>query len=252
MTLDDRMTISSMATEMGAIIILIPPSDEIIEYCRQNAGKDFMPVYADNDATYEKTFNIDISGFVQMVSRPGEPHDAIEVSALAGLKIDSAFIGSCTNGRMSDMRKTAAILKDRKIAPGVILKIVPATDRIWKECLNEGLIETFKKAGALVSNAGCAGCAAGQVGQNGLGEVTISSGNRNFTGKQGKGSVFLASPEIVAASALAGYITTADKIPATPSTFSVKDKVKSNTGKVAVHKQKKSRPFLLEGRIWVI
>jgi len=252
MTLDDRMTISSMATEMGAIIILIPPSTEIIEYCRQKAGKDFIPVYADKDAAYEKTFNIDISGFVQMVSRPGEPHDAVEVTAVAGQKIDSAFVGSCTNGRMSDMRKTAAILKDRKVAPGVILKIVPATDRIWKECLNEGLIDIFKKAGALVSNAGCAGCAAGQVGQNGLGEVTISSGNRNFPGKQGKGSVYLASPEIIAASAVAGYITTADKIPAIPSTFSVKGKAKSTIGKGAVHKPEESRPFLLEGRIWVI
>jgi 3-isopropylmalate/(R)-2-methylmalate dehydratase large subunit len=252
MTLDDRMTISSMATEMGAIIILIPPSDEIIEYCRQNAVKDFIPLFADKDATYEKIFNIDISGFVQMVSRPGEPHDAIEISAVEGLKIDSAFIGSCTNGRMSDMRKTAAILKDRKVAPGVILKIVPATDRIWKECLNEGLIDTFKKAGALVSNAGCAGCAAGQVGQNGLGEITISSGNRNFTGKQGKGSVFLASPEIVAASAVAGHITSSDRIPATPSTFFVKEKMKNSVGKVVVLKQKESRPFLLEGRIWVI
>jgi homoaconitate hydratase family protein/3-isopropylmalate dehydratase small subunit len=252
MTLDDRMTISSMATEIGAIIILIPPSTEIIEYCRQKAGKDFIPVYADKDAAYEKTFNIDISGFVQMVSRPGEPHDAVEVTAVAGQKIDSAFVGSCTNGRMSDMRKTAAILKDRKVAPGVILKIVPATDRIWKECLNEGLIDIFKKAGALVSNAGCAGCAAGQVGQNGLGEVTISSGNRNFPGKQGKGSVYLASPEIVAASAVAGYITTADKIPAIPSTFSVKGKAKSTIGKGAVHKPEESRPFLLEGQIWVI
>jgi len=252
MTLDDRMTISSMATEIGAIIILIPPSTEIIEYCRQKAGKDFIPVYADKDAAYEKTFNIDISGFVQMVSRPGEPHDAVEVTAVAGQKIDSAFVGSCTNGRMSDMRKTAAILKDRKVAPGVILKIVPATDRIWKECLNEGLIDIFKKAGALVSNAGCAGCAAGQVGQNGLGEVTISSGNRNFPGKQGKGSVYLASPEIVAASAVAGYITTVDKIPAIPSTFSVKGKAKSTIGKGAVHKPEESRPFLLEGQIWVI
>ena len=252
MTLDDRMTISSMATEIGAIIIIIPPSAEIIEYCRQKAGKDFVPVYADKDAIYEKTFDIDISEFVRMVSRPGEPHDAVEVTEVEGQKIDSAFVGSCTNGRMSDMRKTAAILKDRKVAPGVILKIVPATDRIWKECLDEGLIKIFKNAGALVSNAGCAGCAAGQVGQNGIGEVTISTGNRNFPGKQGKGSVFLASPEIVAASAIAGYITTDDKIPAAPSIFSMNRKTKNTKGKGAVHKQEVSRSFLLEGRIWII
>jgi len=252
MPMDGRITISSMATEMGAIIILFPPSDEIIDYCRKRTGKDFIPVFADKDATYEKVFNIDISGFVPMVSRPGEPHDAVDVNTVSGQKIDSAFIGSCTNGRMSDLRKAATLLKDKKVAPGVILKIVPATDRIWNECLKEGLIDIFKKAGALVSNAGCAGCAAGQVGQNGPGEVTISSGNRNFPGKQGKGDVFLASPEIVAASALAGYITTPDKIPANPSTFIMTGKTKSVTGKVTVHKVEKPRSSFLEGRIWIV
>jgi 3-isopropylmalate/(R)-2-methylmalate dehydratase large subunit len=250
--LDGRITISSMATEMGAIILLFPPSGEIIEYCRKRTNKGFTPVFADKDATYEKVFNIDISGFIPMVSRPGEPHDAVDVNVVAGQKIDSAFIGSCTNGRMSDLLKTAQILKDKKIAPGVILKIVPATDSIWKECLNEGLMDIFKKAGALVSNAGCAGCAAGQVGQNGTGEITISSGNRNFPGKQGKGNVYLASPEIVAASALAGYITTPDKIPVVPSTFIMNRKTKQVTGNEPVHKPGKPRPSSLEGNIWII
>ena len=181
-------------------------------------------MFADKDAHYEQIFNIDVTLFSPMVSRPGEPHDTVNVSEVNGIKIDSAFIGSCTNGRMNDMRKVAAILKNRKVAPGVILKIVPATDKIWKQCLNDGLIDIFKKSGALVSNAGCAGCAAGQVGQNGQGEVTISTGNRNFPGKQGKGSVYLASPEVVAASAIAGYITTPDKIPATPSLFQKPEK----------------------------
>jgi 3-isopropylmalate/(R)-2-methylmalate dehydratase large subunit len=252
MPLDGRITISSMATEMGAIIILFPPSDEIIEYCRKRTRKDFIPVFADEDAVYEKTINIDVSGFVSMVSRPGEPHDAVDVATVAGQKIDSAFIGSCTNGRMSDMRKTAALLKGRQVAPGVILKIVPATDRIWNDCLKEGLIEVFKKSGALVSNAGCAGCAAGQVGQNGQGEVTISSGNRNFPGKQGKGNVYLASPEIVAASALAGYITTPDSIPANPATFTSSGKAKSTARHEPVNNPGKTRPSSLEGRIWLV
>ncbi len=127
---------------------------------------------------------------------------------------------------MNDMRTAASILKGKKVAPGVVLKIVPATDEIWKQCLNEGLLEIFKSAGALVSNAGCAGCAAGQVGQNGQGEVTISTGNRNFPGKQGKGSVYLASPAVVAASAIAGYITTPDNIPENPAVFSSKEKLR--------------------------
>jgi len=109
---------------------------------------------------------------------------------------------------MEDLRAAAAILRDKTIAPGRILKIVPATDMIWNTCLKEGLLKIFKEAGALVGSAGCAGCAAGQIGQTGKGEVTISTGNRNFTGKQGKGDIYLASPQTVAASMLAGYITT--------------------------------------------
>jgi len=191
MTLDERITIASMATEMGAIIILFPPTEEIIDYCRARARSPFEPVYADPDAFYEISADINVSTFVPMVARPGEPHDTVGVKELPVTRIDSAFIGSCTNGRIEDMRATADILRGRKVAPGVVLKIVPATDAIWKQCLDEGLIDVFKQSGALVSNAGCAGCAAGQVGQNGKGEVTVSTGNRNFPGKQGQGSVRL-------------------------------------------------------------
>jgi 3-isopropylmalate dehydratase small subunit len=252
MTLDQRITISSMATEMGAIIILFPPSDKIIEYCSARSKKRIVPVFADPGAIYAETFEIDMNGFTQMVSRPGAPHDTVNISDVLGQKIDSGFIGSCTNGRMEDMWKTADILKGRKVAPGVVLKIVPATDTIWKDCLENGLIDIFKKSGALVSNAGCAGCAAGQVGQNGQGEVTISTGNRNFPGKQGKGSVFLASPEVVAASAVAGFITTPDRIPDKPAEFisapkkseTIRKKTKSDVGM--------EKPEIIEGRIWVI
>jgi len=252
MGLDDRITISSMATEMGAIIILFPPSKEISDYCSYRSKTKFIPLYADNDAFYEKTFDIDVAQFRPMVSRPGEPHNTVNVSEVSGSKIDSAFIGSCTNGRINDMRKVAGLLKNRKVAPGVILKIVPATNSIWNQCLTEGLIEIFKKAGALVSNAGCAGCAAGQVGQNGPGEVTISTGNRNFPGKQGKGSVYLASPEVVAASSIAGYITTPDNIPLTPALFISPEKP---SGKQKINAQLNSpynKEFIIEGRIWLI
>ena len=252
MTIDERITISSMATELGAVIILFPPSQEIIDYCKARAKKDFDLYYADPGAAYEKTFEIEVAKFRPMVSRPGEPHDTVCADDLYGQKIDSAFIGSCTNGRMADMYKAAAILKGRKVAPGVVLKIVPATDSVWKQCLNEGLIDIFKKAGALISNAGCAGCAAGQVGQNGAGEVTISTGNRNFPGKQGKGSVYLASPEIVAASSIAGYITTPGKIPAQPAIF--QKPVRSDERKKEIRKtvQGDGKPTVIEGRIWLI
>lgn len=252
LTLDERITISSMATEMGAIIILIPPSKEIIDLCHGNSKRDFMVPFADNDARYEKTIDIDITRFEQMVSLPGEPHNTVAIGLAAGKKIDSAFIGSCTNGRMEDMRKAADILKGRKVAPDVVLKIVPATDRIWKRCLEEGIIEIFKNAGALVSNAGCAGCSAGQVGQNGPGEVTISTGNRNFPGKQGKGDVYLSSPSIVAASAVAGCITTPDKISLKPAPFDHHLRKPSPVEKQINHKKVADTPDIIEGRIWVI
>jgi homoaconitate hydratase family protein/3-isopropylmalate dehydratase small subunit len=252
MTLDDRITISSMATEMGAIIIMFPPNKDVIDYCRKRARIKFEPVYADRDAQYFKTFDIDVTVFRQMVSRPGEPHDTVDIESILGTKIDSAFIGSCTNGRMSDMYSAAAILKGKKVAPGVILKIVPATDSIWQQCLKEGLIEIFKNAGALVSNAGCAGCAAGQVGQNGQGEITVSTGNRNFPGKQGKGSVYLASPEVVAASAIAGYITKPSEIPDKPAEFKVPDKKPLKPSGSTSSGISADKPVLAEGRVWLI
>jgi 3-isopropylmalate dehydratase small subunit len=136
------------------------------------------------------------------------------------------------------------------VAPGVVLKVVPATDDIWNQALDEGLIRIFKDAGALVSNAGCAGCAAGQVGQNGPGEVTVSTGNRNFSGKQGKGDVYLASPAVVAASAVAGYITTPDEIPSKPALFDTAAKITSAAG--GSGSQKHEKPTIFEGRVWII
>ncbi len=251
MTLDERITISSMATEMGAIIILFPPSDAVIDYCTSRAKKPFTPVFADPEANYEKNIEVDVSEFRPMVSKPGQPHDTVAVDEVRGVKIDSAFIGSCTNGRMEDMYKAAEVLKGRKIAPGVVLKIVPATDSVWRQCLDEGILGIFKEAGALVSNAGCAGCAAGQVGQNGPGEITISTGNRNFPGKQGKGSVYLASSEIVAASAVAGYITTPGEIPAIPAIFETGEEITETNRAVSAKVAMEKRPDIIEGKVWL-
>jgi 3-isopropylmalate dehydratase small subunit len=184
-----------------------------------------------------------------MVAKPGHPHDDASVASVKKTKIDSAFIGSCTNGRIDDMRIAADILKNKKVAPGVVLKIVPATDAVWNQCMSEGLLKIFKDAGAMVANAGCAGCAAGQIGQNGPGEVTISTGNRNFEGKQGKGLVYLASPAIVAASSVAGYITTPDDIPQQPAIFEKKEYLKKSA---VVKKDVAVKPLVVEGRVWII
>ncbi len=249
LTLNERITISSMATEMGAIILLFTPSPEIMKYCEEKTGRKLELIKADADAKYEQVHDIDFSKFVPMVAKPGHPHDDASVASVKKTKIDSAFIGSCTNGRIDDMRIAADILKNRKVAPGVVLKIVPATDAVWNQCMNDGLLKIFKDAGAMVANAGCAGCAAGQIGQNGPGEVTISTGNRNFEGKQGKGLVYLASPAIVAASSVAGYITTPDDIPQQPAIFEKKEYLKKSA---VVKKETAIRPLVVEGRVWII
>jgi len=248
LTLAERITISSMGTEMGAILIIFPTTPGLLAELKNLTGKDYPMVTADTDAVYEKTYDIELSQFVPMVAKPGHPEDDTAVENVRNQKIDSGFIGSCTNGRIEDLRIAASVLKGRRIAPGVVLKIVPATDSIWNQALNEGLIKTFKEAGAMVSNAGCAGCAAGQVGQNGPGEVTISTGNRNFEGKQGKGFVYLASPAIVAASAVAGFITTPDQIPLTPAEFSNTPILKS----AVKEKVKTEKPVIAEGKVWII
>lgn len=279
LTLDERITISSMATEMGAIALFFTPNEEILTYCYQRSGREFSPVFADPEASYEKTFTLDLAEFLPALSLPGKPHDVVPVQEVKGRKIDSVFIGSCTNGRMEDLRLAASLLKGRKVAPGVVLKIVPATDEIWNSCLEEGLLAIFKESGALVSNAGCAGCASGQVGQNGPGEVTVSTGNRNFAGKQGKGEVYLASPATAAASAIAGFITTAAEIPEIPALFGTVPKEAAHPGvnpdggnatssggtetaasgtsaSLESHAGdsggEKRKPTLLEGKVWLV
>jgi len=251
LSLDQRITIASMATEMGAIIILFPPNKEVIRYCESRTRKKVEPVIADEDASYKEIYKLDVAKFDCRISLPGKPHDT---SALPEEKvwIDSAFIGSCTNGRMEDLRAAAAILKGRHVAEGVVLKIVPATDRVWLRCMEEGLIEIFKESGALISNAGCAGCAAGQVGQNGPGEITISTGNRNFPGKQGQGEVYLASPSVVAASALAGYITSSENVPEVPEKREFTTPISSQKKKESGSGLSSSRPKEIEGRVWYI
>jgi 3-isopropylmalate dehydratase small subunit len=151
------------------------------------------------------------------------------------------------------MQAAATILKGRKVAPGIVLKIVPSTRKIWERCLKEGLIDIFMNAGALVGNAGCAGCAAGQIGQNGPGEMTISTGNRNFAGKQGKGQVYLSSPATAAASAVAGIITTPEAIPKKPAVFtSGKPQQVLGPEKETSPEFREEKPVELTGRVWII
>jgi len=250
LTLDERITISSMATEMGAIAIFLTPSEEVMDYCKKRSGKEFDKLTPDKDASYKHNYTVRLEDIFQAVALPGKPHDVVPVKEVKGTKIDSVFIGSCTNGRIEDMRIASEILKGKKIAPGVVLKIVPSTDEVWNQCLNKGIIKIFKDAGALFGNAGCAGCASGQIGQNGPGEKTVSTGNRNFAGKQGKGDVYLASPSVAAASAVAGHITTHDELPGAPSLFTssgVAAKSETDTA-IKIHDVN----TVLEGKVWLI
>lgn len=245
-----RITIASLATEMGAIIALFPPNDDVLAHFGADRGE---PQWADADATYVRTVDLDLAGLEPLVARPGHPEDVVPVAEVRGRKIDSAFLGSCTNGRFEDLEQAAVILRDRRVAPGVVLKIVPATRSVWERCLRAGLIDVFMRAGALVGNCGCAGCAAGQVGQNGPGEVTVSTGNRNFPGKQGKGEVWLASPATVAASAVAGILTTADAIPEVPATFATGTRVlPAAPAAPTTCGAEAERPAVVRGRVRVV
>ena len=248
--LSGRITIASMNTEMGGICSFFPPSEEIIKYCKKVSKRDFNPVFADKNADYAKITEIEIHDLPPLISRPGHPEDVVPVKEVHGKKIDSAFIGSCTNGRYEDLLLAAKILNQKKVAPGIVLKIVPSTDQIWQKGLKEGFISLFKEAGALVGNAGCAGCADGQIGQNGPGEVTISTGNRNFSGKQGRGEVYLASPATAVASAIAGHITTADNIPKAPSVFAISKKIEKPE-KISAQEYPQ-KPTKMQGRVWIV
>jgi 3-isopropylmalate/(R)-2-methylmalate dehydratase large subunit len=250
LTLDERITISSMATEMGAIVLLFPPSPAVLSYCQSRTLVPFEPVYADRDAAYRHLYEMNLESFTPVLSLPGQPHNVTAVKKVKGTKIDSVFIGSCTNGRMQDIAEAAMILKDRKTAPGVVLKIVPATDEIWNACMKQGLITILKSAGALVGNAGCAGCASGQIGQNGPGEKTVSTGNRNFEGKQGKGEVYLASVATAAASAIAGHITTVDDIPEKPSVFVSTGRQEKSSSAETITRE--TVDTLIEGKVWLV
>jgi len=254
--LSQRITLASMATEMGGIIALIPPDEKIVEFCRKRAPA-FEPHYPDRDAPCAKEVVVNIAELTPRVARPGHPDDVVGVDDIPSTRVDSVFIGSCTNGRIEDLRAAAEVLRDKTIAKDVVLKIVPATDTIWKQCLDEGLLEIFKSAGALVGNAGCGGCAAGQIGQNGPGEVTVSTGNRNFAGKQGQGLVYLASPATAAASAVAGVIVSAPRLasgqlpprPTRPMPAAARTAAATEAdaeGEASV------RPVSLLGRAWVI
>ena len=213
MPLSGRITLCSMVTEMAGVIGFIPEfEDSFKNEIEDFSGAAFSPYKSDENASFSEIIEIDINGLTPQVAAPFSPINVKEVSELRGTKIDSGFIGSCTNGRIEDLEQAAQILDGKKVKEGVMLKVVPATRRVFKELLERGILESLFHSGAIISNPGCSGCAEGHIGLTGEGEVQISTGNRNFHGKQGKGETYLASPAVVAASCIAGEIVSPEDL----------------------------------------
>jgi 3-isopropylmalate/(R)-2-methylmalate dehydratase large subunit len=207
LSLAGRITLCSMITEMAGIIGFIPEfSKKARAEVEDLTGRRIEAQAPDPDAAYEDTITLDAAGLPPLAAVPPSPNTVRPVSELEDVRIDSGFIGSCTNGRTEDIEAAARVLKGRKVKAGVMLKVVPATRRVYDDLLRSGVIEDLFRAGAIILNPGCGGCAEGHAGLTGKGEVQVSTGNRNFPGKQGKGSTYLAGPAVVAASCVAGRI----------------------------------------------
>ena len=208
LTMDDRFTICNMAIEAGGKNGIFPVDGAAIQYMKEHSKREFTVYEADPDAEYEETYVIDLSELKPTVSFPHLPSNTKTIDQVGEVKIDQAVIGSCTNGRMDDMRAAAEVLKGRKVAKGVRCIVIPATQAIYLQAMREGLLEIFIEAGAVVSTPTCGPCLGGYMGILAAGERCISTTNRNFVGRMGHvdSEVYLASPAVAAASAVAGKI----------------------------------------------
>ncbi len=208
MSVEARMTICNMAIEAGGKSGVINPDKKTVDYIKERTKEKFDVVESDEDADYADIVEIDVSVLEPMVAFPSLPSNGKGVSEAKGIKIDQAYLGSCTNGRIEDLRIAASIMKGKKVKEGTRMIVVPATTDIWKQANKEGLLDIFMEAGATVSTPTCGACLGGHMGVLAEGEKCISSTNRNFVGRMGspKSEVYLASPATVAASAIEGEI----------------------------------------------
>ncbi len=209
MTMDDRFTICNMAIEAGAKNGIFPVDDRTIAYMKEHSRKPYTVYEADADAEYEREVVIDLSALRSTVAFPHLPENTHEIGSFGEIRIDQAVIGSCTNGRIQDIREAAAVMKGRKVDANVRCIVIPATQEIYLAALEEGLIRIFIEAGAVVSTPTCGPCLGGYMGILAPGEKCVSTTNRNFVGRMGDktSEVYLASPAVAAASAVTGYIT---------------------------------------------
>ena len=209
LTMDDRACIANMAIEAGAKNGIFEVDDKTIEFLKDIVKRDYTIFKADDDAVYEKEYDIDLSQIEPTVACPHLPENTKEAKELKDIKVDQVVIGSCTNGRLSDMAIAANILKGKKIAKNVRCIIIPATQKVYKECIKLGYMDIFIDAGCAVSTPTCGPCLGGYMGILAHDEVAVATTNRNFVGRMGDktSKVYLASPATAAYSALTGYIT---------------------------------------------
>ena len=212
MGVEQRATICNMAIEMGAKNGIIEPNNEVIKYICQRTGKsknELNIVKSDKDADYEKEMHFDIKDMEPQIACPNDVDNVCDITKVEGRHIDQCLIGSCTNGRLSDLKDAYEILKDKKINDNIRLLILPASREIYKKAMKLGYIEAFIDAGAIICNPGCGPCLGGHMGVLSEGEVCISTTNRNFKGRMGdsNSSVYLSNSKVVAASAIEGVIT---------------------------------------------
>ncbi len=209
LSMDDRFTISNMAIEAGAKNGIFPVDETTRAYLEGRVNRPYTVYEADADAVYEREVVIDLSALYPTVALPHLPSNTKTIDEAKGLPLDQVVIGSCTNGRISDLRAAAAILKGRKVAPGVRCIVIPATQAVSLQCLREGLTEIFLEAGCAFSTPTCGPCLGGHMGCMAAGERAVSTTNRNFIGRMGhkQSEVVLASPAVAAASAVTGVLT---------------------------------------------
>ncbi len=214
LSMDDRLCIANMAIEAGAKNGIFPVDEVTMAYEKDRFQREPVVFAADPDAVYEETYEIDLSQLRPTVAFPHLPENTRTIDCVGNIKIDQSVIGSCTNGRMEDLRIAASILKGRKVAKNVRCIILPGTQAIYLQALREGLAEIFVEAGAVFSTPTCGPCLGGHMGILGKGERAVSTTNRNFVGRMGhiESEVYLASPAVAAASAVTGYITDPDQI----------------------------------------
>ena len=208
LSMDDRFTVANMAIEAGAKNGIFPVDDATREFLAAAGARPPVVYEADDDAAYERTIEIDLSALEPTIALPHLPENTRTISQVGEIEIDQAFIGSCTNGRISDLRIAAEILRGRKVHPRVRCIVIPATQKIWLQALEEGLLKIFAESGCVVSTPTCGPCLGGYMGILAKGEKCVSTSNRNFVGRMGhvESEIFLASPAVAASSAILGKI----------------------------------------------